>query len=314
MGAATLKPPSAQAVPPVRVLRYTRDLAGFNNVRLMFESLACVAHLTQRRLILPPPSRISHLGPLFHELQVYDAAALRFDFGSGDAATPRANFRGSLQAALGADAADLCVDIDATRLQHFECLRLSAADARAAARVVLSMQPHQVYHEAAAGAAAGAGLRTFDALHLRRGDFASFRPGTQWSGAELARRVRAQLPGDAPLLVACVLEPNEADPFPDLAKSLLPRRVLRSSDLFGAHAGPLHRLVVDTLLLSRAAAFAGTPDSTFSTGVWHWRARERAAAGRPPETARGLGELVQPEKGACWRRCTTFQALAPASS
>jgi hypothetical protein len=307
MGAAPAKKP-ARVQAAVRVLRYTRDMAGFNNVRLMFESLACVAHLTQRRLILPPPSRISHLGPLFHELQVYDAAALRFDFGSGDA-PPRPNFRGSLQEALLADAADLCVDIDRTRLQHFECLRLSPAHAQEAARVVLSMRPHHVYLEAAVGAAASAGLDVYDALHLRRGDFAAFRPGTQWSGAELARRVRAKLPGDGPLLVACVVQEAEADPFPDLAKALLPRRVLRSSDLFGAHAGPLHRLVVDTLLLARAAAFAGTPDSTFSTGVWHWRARERVAAGRSPETPQGLGELVQPERGACWRRCTTFEAL-----
>ena len=65
---------AAPAEAPGRIL-YLRDKAGWNNVRITFESLVVAARLTGRQLVLPPPSRIDHLEEtLFHELQVTQSA------------------------------------------------------------------------------------------------------------------------------------------------------------------------------------------------------------------------------------------------
>ena len=312
MGAAA--PAPAPPVAPRRLL-FQRDAAGWNNVRICFESYVCVARLTQRQLVLPPPTVIDHLGEhRFHELQVYDAAALGsvVHFASG-AAAPAAAFAGSLQDVLRADARGalpLDVVLGAhTRLLHFECLELSRADARVAAEAVLALALAEPYHEAARALTWRAALaEPYHAVHLRRGDFASFRPDTQWSGSDLQGRVRHAFPAAEaswPLLVACVAD--ERDPFPELAAGLPERRVLRADELHISTASALHRVVVDTLLLSGAARFAGTPDSTYSNGVWHWRARERVLRGERPESPRGLaGPLAAPQ---CWQRCSTFAAL-----
>jgi hypothetical protein len=83
--------------------------------------------------------------------------------------------------------------------------------------------------------------------------------------------------------------------------------------LYGPHEGPLHRVVVDSLVLAKSALFVGTPLSTFSTGVWHLRACERAARGVRPEAPVGLDGAPEGHEvaaGECWQRCTTFGALA----
>jgi hypothetical protein len=100
---------------------------------------------------------------------------------------------------------------------------------------------------------------------------------------------------------------------PELAAGLAERRVLRTDELHGPFDGQLHRVVVDSLLLSMALRFAGTPDSTYSTGIWHRRARERAERGERAEEAWTL-DGRQPNgaasRGECWQRCATFAALS----
>ena len=291
-------------------------------MRITFESLLCAARLTGRRLVLPPPSFIDHVSDApFYELYVYDpagmAAVVPAQLGGQD---PPPNFHGSLDEYIAADRtgalpANVALCPRASRIQHFECLRLSAADSRFAAEIVLELRLAQRYHEAAAEALALAGLSAggYHAVHLRRGDFAQFRPETQWSGADLQGRVRSVFPAEEarlPLLVACAVPQGQLDPFPELAVSLLERRVLRTDELRGRQLGMLHAALVDTLLLVNAKRFAGTPDSTYSSGVWHWRARERAARRERPEAPAALGALRQPSDGTCWQRCTDFNALA----
>lgn len=330
MGGAAPKEctPQVCAAPPR--LRFKRDRAGWNNVRITFESLVVAARYTRRQLVLPPPSRIDHLSEmLFHELHVYDAVAMAdvVDFASSSEEPGTPNFSGSLIDLLRAydrgEALpnDLILDPERTRLQHFECLQLPLEGSRLAARTVLALLPAQPYWEAARGALSRASLAedAYHAVHLRRGDFAEFRPETQWSGGALHSRVLRSFPSeeaDWPLLVACAVGPNETDPFPELAASFANRRVLRTDELYGQHDGQLHRVIVDTLLLSLSARFAGTPDSTYSTGVWHWRARQRMSQGKRVEETRSLDgrqENGDKEEGSCWQRCTTFAAIQPSS-
>lgn len=298
-----------------RRLFFARDGAGWNNVRLMFESLVCAARLLGRRLMLPPPSAIAHVG-VFHELQVYDApsVARAVPFGTCGAAVG-ANYRGSLRSLLRDEAAeelwDLAVDAGATRLQHFECLGVSGGAAEAAARAVLELEVAAPYEAAAAALLARAGLEpgAYHSLHLRRGDFASFQPRTQWSGAELAGRVRSALPADA---LALVVASDDASGVVARLALALDRRVLRTEALYENGAGALHRAVVDSLVLAKAARFVGTPLSTFSNGVWHLRARSRVLLGARAEAPVGLDGAPEGHdvaRGECWQRCTSFGAL-----
>lgn len=319
MGAA---PTSQFGAFPRRRLFYSRDNAGWNNVRINFEATVCAARLLQRELVLPPPSLIDHMGDrLFHELQVYDAPSLagQVDISTALSPGPHRTFSGSLsdllrEGAAGLLEADVFLDASRTRLEHFECLDLPAEEARVAASTVLALQLAQPYHEAARNAEHNAGLSFYHGVHLRRGDFASFRPETQWSGSDLQGRIRRAFPASEktwPLLVACAVNRSERDPFPELVAGLPERRVVRTDELYGPHSGAVHRVVVDGLLLARSTRFVGTPDSTYSAGVWHWRARDRVLAGLQPEEPRGLGDDPALDQRQCWQRCTNFAALLP---
>lgn len=307
---------------PHKTLRFSRDKAGWNNVRITFESLVCVARITQRILVLPPPSYIEHVPDRqLHELEVYDPESLAalVQLRRGATQNPTPSFRGSLDEFLKMDrrgqlGSDVALCPRATRIQHFECLALGPADQRLAAETVARMRLADFYIEAAAAALSRAGLApgSYHAVHLRRGDFAQFRPESQWSGKDLQGRVRNSLPDSEktlPLLVACAVEKGEMDPFPELAAALRERKVVRTDEIRGSHLSELQKALVDTLLLVQARRFVGTPDSTFSTGVWHWRARDRVIRGEKPERCEALDVHTQPTRGSCWQRCTTFDAL-----
>jgi len=344
--------PTKQVNPKARRLLFRRDPAGWNNVRLQFESLACVARFGGFQLVLPPPSNISHISELFHELHVYDMASLAgvVELASGASEPGPATFFGSLTELVGrldsddggrsiADArGDIVVDLTKTRLQHFECLfdenserQLMVAD------TVARMRMAARYRRSCQRAQLVGGLRRgfYHAIHLRRGDFATFRPKTQWDGFELQRLVSSFLTkADAdfrqktedfeqkpPLLVACVVSANEKDPYPELVRVFGgERRVLRTDELHALGASELSRVLVDTLLLAGAASFAGTPDSTYSLGVWHWRARARALRGLCAERTFDLADLdnsveamnqkrVSRQQQRCWARASTFGGL-----
>ena len=320
------QPCAACAAPQQRIL-YKRDAAGWNNVRIMFESLVAAASVTGRTLVLPPPSAVSHNPKLFHETAVYCMASLHghAEFASSPAPPEEAPNVASLQELLRWHAegrralpADVILDPDSSRLSHFECLGLSGTAAARAARAVLALRLSTPYEDAAKAGLARLGLvpGAFLSVHLRRGDFATFRPETQHFGESLVARVREAFRSEddaLPVLVACSVAPEERDPFPELSLGLgARRRVARTDDAYAVGEGVLHRCIVDGLMLSMARRFVGTEDSTFSLGVWHLRAQARVARGSPSEPARtldGVQSNAATTTAPCWQRATSFGAL-----
>ena len=337
MGTSVFSKNKKELVSPISTNRlcFSRDKAGWNNVRITFESLVCAARLTNRMLVLPPASYIDHLADApFHELHVYDSASLAsvISFEAGQSTQLAPNFSGSLNDFIRTDHAGklgpvVTLSPQATRIQHFECLSLSTQEKRLASETVLAMRFADAYEDEVDEILRKSSLTTYHGVHLRRGDFARFRPETQWSGADLQGRVRSTFPWDErgwPLVVACFVTDTEHDPYPELAVALHERCVLRTDELYsnlslttiGFHnntltnvSSQLKSAVLDTILMIKANRFAGTPESTFSTGVWHWRARDRILRKERPEAPVGLGSMQQPSSGKCWQRCTDFAAI-----
>ena len=312
--------------PTVPKLFYHRDPAGWNNVRITFESLAVLAHLTGRLLIIPPPTEIHQLpGMLFTELSAYDPVSLAstLPFASDTTADREPNFWGTLPQFLRENRAgnlppEVILHPERARLHHFECLPLAPHEATSAARLVLGLKISDVYERASLNALERARLApgAYHAVHLRRGDFATHRPHTQLKGLALGEHILSIFPKEEnglPLLIACEVEDEEYDPFQDLLSLFRSSRaVLRTTSMYEPYDSKLTRALVDTLLLAKAKRFAGTPQSTYSTGVWHWRARERVLNNEDVETPVGLGDMTELDaSGACWERCTTFNALRP---
>lgn len=313
-----------RAPAPAR-LYFERDAAGWNNVRITFESLVCVARVLGRELVLPPPTQIDHLSTPFHETLIYDVPSLRRAAPVALAGEPPEGpvYRASLAELLDASAGGTALPLDLrlcpelTRLTHFELLFRGRPQERLAAETVLALEIAAPYRDAALAALARAGLEPgkYHAVHLRRGDFARTRPDTQWTGKTAAAHVRSAFPPEEahwPLLVACVVGSGEDnDPFAELSAELgAERRVVRTDALASATDGPLLAVLLDTLLLVHAGRFCGTPYSTFSTGVEHWRAAAAARAGKASPDPCALGRGYDPEaQESDWQRSTTFAAL-----
>ena len=130
----------------------TRSTVFTNNTfpKITFESLCVVAKIAQMQLVIPPPSKISHLPNLFQEGIVFCMAemARRINFASSSSPPPKApNFRGGLPDFLRLHAKghravkDVVFDPEATCSTSFEGLGSSEnAAKKQAARAVMSLR------------------------------------------------------------------------------------------------------------------------------------------------------------------------------
>ena len=127
--------------------------------KITFESLCVVAKIAQMQLVIPPPSKISHLPNLFQKGIVFCMAeiARRINFASSSSPPPKAlNFRGGLPDFLRLHAKghravkDVVFDPEATCSTSFEGLGSSEnAAKKQAARAVMSLRLVPPYYDAA---------------------------------------------------------------------------------------------------------------------------------------------------------------------
>lgn len=270
-------------------LYYTRDAAGFNNVRLTFETLVAVAAATGRELVIPGRSHIDHLKEPIHEFDVYSRKALRrvINFSELSQAADLREYdrpEGATDAAvltkflwnydvmtdLPADR-DWCFFAKYARIQHFECLKLKPEDqARASAAVFNGLQFRQSWWQEARKALETLGLQAgqYIAVHLRQGDFQQTQPRVKQDGSKVSATLRKYVDGK-PLLILTDAASTDKSIFVDIpATSQASKVVFTAKDLpLLQNNSELHGLMVDTILGAMAAQFIGTPGSTFTNGI-----------------------------------------------
>lgn len=253
---------------------YERDRAGWNNVRLQFESLCVLAHLTGRTLVIPPASKIDHCKVDFSEEQVYDLGSLGQYVDLRFSGAPRPEgcaAASSVDDALRASG-DVFLSEAASRIQHFQCLRLSADEIRRANRVVFhGLVPSNTLREKCAKMRAKLDLGgDYAAVHVRRGDFQEFASGTQRSAVDMARILEEKLPADLPVLIAS----DGGKEYIDEVQTHTSLRLCTALSEADGTDSDVVLSVLEQLLCAQAVRFLGTHLSTFSTGIFQLRQQE----------------------------------------
>jgi hypothetical protein len=181
---------------------------------------------------------------------------------------------------------------------------------RAASRCVLeSFELHEGHHSSAKRALKRLNLEKYSyvAAHVRRGDFAEFRPNGQKSGWEIAESLNKHCLGK-PLLVASDATPSD-NVLQDIQKHSLASILLQTSEGLDEFHGDLSRAAADMLLCRWAHTFVGTQDSTFSNGIFAMRKKDSLLSDFPgkSEPLFLFGEIPrEPKGGVCWERVTQF--------
>lgn len=315
-----------------RKIFFERDAAGLSNVRLQLESLLVIAALTDRQLVLPPPSSVHHLSKPYHEGDLWSLKDLCRHVDiilQKDGAVPATadHLRKPLAEVTFDAAGKPCVDsglrasenwyfpMGHSRIQHFECLKLATAEQKkTAARVVLeSLELAKCHRIGAMKALQHLKLAPgeYVAVHIRRGDFEAFRPDTQASGKTLAATSQGLCSaGGLPLLLASDASPSDQI-FKDFASAChVPVKV--TAQAYQEHDDDLSRAAMDMLACAWAQKFVGTPDSTFSTSIMGLRAkanlRDASIDAKPQYFLQGKANLEE-TTGLCWSKPTTYAAL-----
>lgn len=325
-------PVEAAPAPVCRGVYFQRDAAGLSNLRLQLETLLAICKVYRRFLVLPPPQRIAHLAAAFHESLFWSLQRL----------ASHVPVVLAVDAERPPDAHEVAADFEsyrlwdlpegahwyftsaATRIQHFEALPLrTEADRRTAAACVLdSFELHDCHHRAAERLLRRASLSKYAyvAVHLRRGDFRTFRPEGFRSAEDIVRSLEPHVRGRT-VLVATDAGEDDVEVAKLRALERLPgsraTHFVASLHESGDEDDALARAAVELLVCRWGASFVGTPDSTFTNGVFAMRAKDRrAGAGaaalrddaprllfeRRPESVAGC-------RGRCWNRLTEFRAL-----
>jgi hypothetical protein len=290
---------SPEASPgPRKGVFFERDTAGLSNARLQLESMLAICAAHGRFLALPPPSRLAHLRcGLFHERRLWDMGRLSSSVPVvfwGEEPLPaglhsvESPLEGTRQSSLPSGL-HWYFPREPSRISHFECLKYGSREAAEAAveAVLRSFELKSSHHDEARAALARLGLQPggYAAVHLRRGDFRSFRPSGFLGREALLSALAPLASGGTPLLL--VTDAEAGDPDVRKAKeALFPARALLSSEGFGRSTpeGSLERAACDMLLCRWASDFTGTEDSTFSLGVMAMRRRDALLTGEDLRT------------------------------
>jgi len=273
------RPKENMLVSPNKKIYYVRDNAGVNNVRLQFESLIVLAYLTNRTLMIPQKSLIDHYDGKFDEFDILDYDKLtkyvKIQFYSRK---PELKDLFILNTRLhDAKYKNFPVDMDwwfdsgNSRIQHFQCLNLSANDQKKALFIItnaigLKQELFDILNITSEFLKIK--NKPYNSVHIRRGDFLIHRKKLMLTEEDLAKNIRENIDPTVPLFIST----NSDKTFLNKLISLLHEyTIITSYDYESKINDSIQQAMADTLICANAQNFYGTPLSTFSTGIIQFR-------------------------------------------
>lgn len=301
---------------------FDRDDAGLSNLRLQLESMMSICKAFNRFLVLPPPQKIQHLEDPYHESNFWSMTHLSKHVPvvmTSETSPPTDAHFIQDQLAL------LCFqDLpqrkhwhfgkEASRIQHFETLRLPENKKDASVRCVFEcFELNDSHHVAASRLLKKVGLVNYEyvSVHLRRGDFKTFRPHGYKSGEEI---LRSLVPFSKGRIVLIATDAPEGDLEIEKLKSLPgAKKVIMMSSMHEEGSNLLSRAAIEMLICRWSSKFIGTQDSTFTTGIFAMRKKDSMTMGNRLDASPILlfGAIPQYRcSGVCWNKVTEY-AVGP---
>jgi hypothetical protein len=262
-----------------RKIYYSRDNAGINNVRLQFETLIVLCYLTNRTLMIPSPSIIDHYDRKFTEFDILDYDLLnkyiKVEIYTGSIPTKNIykhdNKLYNSNYKTFPTNKDWWFNSSVSRIQHFQCLRLSEKDKERANKIITdAIGIKQELFDILDLVSDYLNIRdgNYNAVHIRRGDFLKTRKHLIFDEKQLAQVIRKNIKSNVPLFISTNAEPDFIN---NLKTILSDYKILTSRDYEIKLNDKVQQAMADMLICANAHVFFGTPLSTFSTGIIQFR-------------------------------------------
>jgi hypothetical protein len=300
---------------------FDRDNAGLSNLRLQLESMMAICKAFNRFLVLPPPQKIQHLEDPYHESNLWSMTHLSKHVPvvmTSETSPPTdAHFIQEQLASLRFQ--DLPqrkhwhFGKDASRIQHFETLSLPEDRKEASVRCVFDcFELNDSHHVAATRLLKKAGLGKYEyvSVHLRRGDFKTFRPQGYKSGEEILRSLVPFAKGG---IVLMATDAPEGDLEIEKLKSLPgAKKVILTTSMHEEGSNLLSRAAIEMLICRWSSKFIGTQDSTFTTGIFAMRKKDSLTLCKHLDASPMLLFDAPPMtrcSGVCWNKITEYERV-----
>jgi GDP-fucose protein O-fucosyltransferase len=311
--------PAARMNDHVRLgVYFDRDSAGLSNLRLQLESMVAICKVFGRFLVLPPPQTIQHLNEPYHETMFWSMSHLSSHIPivlaperqpPDDAYEVRDQISSfSLNDLPPGD--HWYFTKDASRIQHFEALRLPEAKRQDAARCVFeSFELSRTHHAVALRLLKKVGLEQYAyiSVHLRRGDFRTFRPQGYKSAGEISRSLAQHVHGKV-LVIASDAKKDD----PEIEELKLVPGATQTVILSREHDTMddlLNNAAVEMLICRWGEKFLGTHDSTFTNGIFSMRRKDSKTTRKDLDASPVLlfgDRPVYECEGVCWNKVTNY--------
>jgi len=297
---------------------FERDSAGLSNLRLQLESMLAICKVFGRFLVLPPAQNIHHLTEPFHESLLWSMQHLSSHVPvvlgpegqpPDDALEIREQISSFRLQSLPTDA-HWYFTKEASRIQHFETLLLPDHKKIDAARCIFdSFELSPCHHAAALSLLRKAGVEKYRyvSVHLRRGDFRTFRPQGQKSAEDIVQTLAPHVKGKW-VVIASDAEKDDSEVeklklVPGASKTVM------VSQLYEDGTDLLAKAAVEMLICRWGEKFLGTQDSTFTNGILAMRRKDSMTIRKDLDASPLLLFDAEPTHrcdGVCWNKLTHY--------
>jgi hypothetical protein len=302
---------------------YERDRAGYNNVRLQFETLVAIAGITKRILVIPAPLKISHTKNKYYDLDIYDSKNLsnHIEWVREEDISPMNKdlvYKLDKQIAK-VDLRSLPRDKDwffnshNSRIQHFECLSLTGKDLKKAENFIINGLKFNDRIMNLFNKAMMSLPKSYNSVHARylhdydkdNGALPEDKKGL--SIDNVSKKIKEHMKPSEPIYVST----NGSKKFIAELKSKVPNKIFSHFDN-NIDMNEFDAIILDMMIASRGNLFMGHPYSTFSTGIIQLRRKQNILEGKSGNKYISITDKLPFQTGGkqgevCWMRVTNFK-------